>query len=103
MPYSDQVFTGPDLCKLPARGALRMLKSGEVSPAQLLDAAWQRMDQVEPAVNATVIRHDDRARAALNALPEHGQRNAGARGWLRLPRTSQLGWWAPLNSLSNSR
>lgn len=82
MPYADASFTGPDLCALPAREAVRLLKSAEVSPSELLEAAWQRMEQVEPVVNATVIRNDDRARAAIASLPARADRNAGARGWL---------------------
>jgi amidase len=82
MPYSDAPFTGPELCGLPAREALRLLSAGEVAPRELLDAAWRRMEQVEPAVNATVIRDDDRALAALDRLPENAARRAGDRGWL---------------------
>ncbi|MDJ0820594.1 MAG: amidase family protein [Paracoccaceae bacterium] len=59
-----------------------MLKAGEVSPSELLEAAWQRMDQVETAVNATVIRDDPRARAALARLPDWAAQNGEHRGWL---------------------
>ncbi|MEM7709244.1 MAG: amidase family protein [Pseudomonadota bacterium] len=72
-------FTGPNLCALSAREAVGLLRRGETSPAELLDAAWTRMAQVDPSVNATVIRHDDRARAALADLPN---RDAGHPAWL---------------------
>jgi len=82
MSRPDRPFTGPDLCRLTAREAVARLKTGEVSPADLLDAALHRMDQVEPAVNATVIRDDARARAALNLLPGRAAQASGHRGWL---------------------
>ena len=81
-PMTENKYTGPDICRLTARSAVRALKAGEVSPKELLEASWARMAQVEPAVNATVIRHDDRARAALDALPERAAANADHRGWL---------------------
>jgi len=82
MPYADTPFTGPDLCARPAREVLRLLKAGEVSPRELLEAAWARMDAVEPAVNATIIRQDDRALRALEDLPGRAARHSGERGWL---------------------
>lgn len=56
-------FTGPDLCAKPAREVIRLLRDGEVSPSDLIDASLARMDQVEPQVNAVVARCPDRARA----------------------------------------
>ncbi|MEO0990653.1 MAG: amidase [Pseudomonadota bacterium] len=79
---TEPTFTGPEACRMTAREAVGVLKAGEVSPTELLEASWARMDQVEPEVNATVIRQDDRARAALAALPEREAENSGHRGWL---------------------
>ncbi len=75
-------FTGPELCKLTARDAVAKLRTGEVSPAEMLDAAWARMAEVDPVVNATVIRHDERARAALRALPDRALAAGDHRAWL---------------------
>ncbi|MFP4240195.1 MAG: amidase [Rhodosalinus sp.] len=72
-------FTGPDLCRLSAREAVRLLDRGEVSPAEMLEAAFARMDQVEPAVNATVIRAGARAQEAVARLD---RADAGTPGWL---------------------
>ena len=75
-------YSGPELCRLPAREAVAWLRDGTVTPAEMVEASWARMEQVDPAVNATVIRHDDRARAAIARLPERADRAARHRGWL---------------------
>lgn len=75
-------FTGPDLCTMSAREVVRLLKLGKVSPAELLAAAESRMDQVEPAVNATVIRASARAQRQLTALPDQARQYADQPGWL---------------------
>jgi len=59
-----------------------LLKLGEVSPKEMLDAAWHRVDQVEPQVNATVIRDPARSQTALAALTGYAAQNADHRGWL---------------------
>ena len=75
-------FSGPELCAITAREAVRRLRAGEVTPNELLDAALRRMDEVEPAINATVIRCGERARAAIGDLDRHGRSAAGEPGWL---------------------
>ncbi|MCY3879285.1 MAG: amidase family protein [Rhodobacteraceae bacterium] len=62
--------SGPELCALSAREAVRMLKQGEVSPGELLEASLQRVDQVNADVNATVIHCPERAEAAITRLHE---------------------------------
>lgn len=59
----DTTFSGPELCARPAREVIALLRSGAVSTRDLIDASLQRMDQVEPQVNAVVTRCEDRARA----------------------------------------
>lgn len=69
-------FSGPDLCAKSAVEVVGLLRRGEVSRDELIDAALARMDQVEPAVNAVVTRCEDRARgAALGDAADHP-------GWL---------------------
>lgn len=64
-------FTGPELCRLDAVEVVRLLKAGEVSPSELLDAAFARIDAVEPAVNATPTLCRDRAyKAAAQIDPK---------------------------------
>lgn len=75
-------FTGPELCALSARVVVDMLRRAEISPNELLEAAWRRMDQVEPQVNATVIRDEARALTSLQSLEERSARNGSHRGWL---------------------
>lgn len=75
-------YTGPDLCALPAREAVKLLKTRELAPGDLLDAALDRIAQVEPAVNATVTVCEERARHAIGRLAEDEARNGGEPGWL---------------------
>lgn len=56
-------YTGPELCRLSAYEAVGLLKKGEVSPTELLDAAFARIAAVEPKINAVPILCEDRARA----------------------------------------
>ena len=55
-------YTGPELCALTACEAVEALEKGEVSPAEMLDAAFERIAQVEPHVNALPTLCEDRAR-----------------------------------------
>ncbi len=81
-------FSGPELCRLPAREVVGLLKKGEVAPSELLDAAFARIGQVEDAVNATVTTCEARARADLDRLAARGETNGGEAGWLAgLPLT----------------
>lgn len=65
-----------------ARAVVALLKASEISPRDVLDAAWERMDQVEPAVNATVIRDEKRSLAALDLLQDRALRSNTHPGWL---------------------
>ena len=54
-------FTGPEICAKPAREVVDMLRQKIVSPKELLDASYARIDQVGETVNATVIQCRERA------------------------------------------
>jgi amidase len=56
-----------ELHRLPATEALRLFRSRELSPVELLDAVIARADEVEPTVNALCHRFFDEARAAARA------------------------------------
>ncbi len=71
-------FTGPQLCVLQAHEAVDLLKRREISPSELLDAAYQRIGQVEPAINAMVTRCEERAHKAAENLGV----DRGDPGWL---------------------
>lgn len=75
-------FSGPDLCALSATEVVGLLRRGEVSPAEVLDASLARTEAVDGAVNAMVTRCPDRARAALADLPAAQTANGGHPGWL---------------------
>ncbi len=67
MTRPDTTFSGPDLCAKSARDVVGLLRRGEVTTADLIDASLTRMDQVEPQVNAVVTRCPERARTATAA------------------------------------
>lgn len=59
---------GGELWRLTACQAVDSLKSGKVSPLELIDAALARIAAVNPAVNAMVTLAEDRARGQAKAL-----------------------------------
>ncbi|MEE9427702.1 MAG: amidase family protein [Paracoccaceae bacterium] len=74
MTRTDAPFSGPELCKLSARKAVALLRDGQLSPAELQDAAFARIETVEPVVNAVVTPCPERAaKAADNLTPQPDQ------------------------------
>ena len=82
MTRPDTAFTGPELCARPARDVVADLRRGDLSPAEVLAASAQRIDQVEADVNAMPTRCIARAQAAIADLPGHAAQNAGHAAWL---------------------
>lgn len=76
------VFSGPEICRLEAHEAVGLLKKGELSPSELLEASLTRISQVEDAVNAMPTVCADRARASLGDLGDRFSQNGGQPGWL---------------------
>ncbi|MDE0523645.1 MAG: amidase [Boseongicola sp.] len=72
-------FTGPELCALEAHEVVGLLKRREISPEELLDASFARIETVEPAINAMPTMCPERARAAARALSNE---QANHPGWL---------------------
>lgn len=72
-------YTGPDICRYEAHEVVGMLRNKQVSPRELLDASFARMDQVEPAINAIIAPCRERAYAAADRLDSS---NADHPGWL---------------------
>ncbi len=71
------------LTRIPATEAVALLRAGEVSPLELIDAAAARIEQVDPAVNALPTLCLDRARDHAKALLRGERREAAhERGWL---------------------
>lgn len=62
-----------------AHEVVELLRRGEVSPKELLEASIERITAVEPAVNAMPTTCFERAEQAINKLGESGNRNPG---WL---------------------
>ena len=66
-----------ELCKKSAVQVVQLLKSGEIFPEHLLDAAFSRIDAVDAEINALPIRCFERARKQVRNLkkpefPENG-------------------------------
>ena len=60
-----------DLAWTDAAGQAELVRSGEVSPAELVDAAITRIEKVDPELNAVIHPLFDRARAeAAGTLPD---------------------------------
>ena len=75
-------FSGPDICQLPAREVVDLLKKKQVSPKELLDASYERMAQVEPVINATVTQCPKRAYAVLEDLEANAKKHGSHDAWL---------------------
>ncbi|MBT4511866.1 MAG: amidase, partial [Chloroflexi bacterium] len=59
-----------DLLDLDATAQAELIKKGEVSPLELVDAAISRIEDVNPKINAVIHQHFDRAREqAQSDLP----------------------------------
>ncbi len=72
-----------DLIRMTAREVLALLVKGELSPVDLIDAAAERIEAVEPAINALPTLCLDRARAHAERLRDGLDREpAGSPGWL---------------------
>ena len=52
-----------------ATAQAELVRSGQASPVELVDAAITRIEAVDPALNAVVMRRFDQARAEAAALP----------------------------------
>ena len=72
-------FTGPELCAREAHEVVDLLKRREIAPKDLLDAAFERIASVEPALNAMPTLCPDRAYKAAENLSD---KNAAHPGWL---------------------
>src|SRR4051812_12743204 len=71
------------LCRLTATEAVLRLKRREITPLDLIDAAAQRIAQVEPAINALPTLCLERARAHAERLMRgEGREAEGEPGWL---------------------
>jgi amidase len=51
-----------ELASLDATAQAELVRSGEATPAELVDAALARIDAVNPSINAVIHRFDDKAR-----------------------------------------
>jgi amidase len=65
-----------ELCRLPARRAVELLRRREVSPLELVEAAAERIEETNPRINALVTLCYERARERARALGERGAREA---------------------------
>ena len=78
-PPMAQSYTGSDLCRYEAYEVVEMLKKGDVSSSELLEASYERIASVGPSINATPTLCRDRAEAAVASLDDS---NKDHPGWL---------------------
>jgi amidase len=71
-----------ELVKLTARDAVALLRKGEVTPVEMVDAAAERIAEVEPAVNALPTLAIERAREHAQRLMKDGTPSDAPRGYL---------------------
>src|SRR5437868_13563710 len=76
---------GDDLIRLDANTVVAKLKSGEVTPHDLLDALEDRIAQVDSAVNALPTRCFDRARRHADRLMQRPIAERGALAGMPVP------------------
>lgn len=76
---SQKEFTGPELCRLEAHEVVNLLRKGDVSPKDILEAAFKRIEVVEPLVNAMPTTCRARAEEAIKSLDDN---NSNHPGWL---------------------
>jgi len=77
--------TPEELCRLTATQAVALLRAGEVSPLDLVEAAAARIEATDGAVNALPIRFLDVAREEAKRFPASSRAMAGREerpGWL---------------------
>lgn len=77
--------TSDELIRLTAREAVDLLKKGDVTPLELIDAAVLRIEAVDPAVNAIPTRCIDRARTHARKIMAGGTANAESTWLAGLP------------------
>ena len=63
-------------------GLAELVKAGEVSPAEVTEAAIERVERHNPAINAVVHKGYDEARARRRAICRTG-RSAACPSWSR--------------------
>ena len=66
-----------ELCKKSAVQVVRLLKSGEISPEDLLDAAFSRIDFVDVQINSLPIPCFERAKDQVRNLKKPDSPEAG--------------------------
>ena len=56
-----------EIYELDATAQAELVKRGEVSPLELVDAAIVRVEEINPKINSVIHKHFDRARAQAKA------------------------------------
>ncbi|MDD9746309.1 MULTISPECIES: amidase [Marinovum] len=80
---ASQASSTNELVEMTATEVVGLLKKGEVTPLELVDAAAARIEAVEPQINALPIRFFDEARDAAKAFAaQKDHPGAGRPGWL---------------------
>jgi amidase len=71
-----------ELIRLTATEAVDLLKKGDITSIKLLDASIERIQEVEPMINALPIKCFDRARERANKISEKAGKYQNHPGWI---------------------
>jgi len=71
-----------DLTRASAGAVVAELAAGRVSPLELVELSIERIERLDPLVNAVPTRCFERARAHARAIMQGARPAAGSRGWL---------------------
>jgi amidase len=63
-----------ELAMLDALAQVELVRRGEATPLELVDAAIARIEKLDPTLNAVILPAFERARDAARALPPVGTR-----------------------------
>ena len=80
--HPETSFTGPELCGLNAAQVIELLRKKEISPEELLDASFERINQVEASINAFPTLCEKRARDSAKNWQKSGRVKSNEPGWL---------------------
>ena len=73
-----------DLAFLDATAQAELVRSGQLSPVELVDAAINRIEKLNPEVNAVIHSRFDQGRCALPRVSEVADRRADHEATLRV-------------------
>ena len=78
-----------ELAFLPARGLAALVRRGRIGSLELLDHFIERIERLDPSLNAIVVRDFDRARKLARVLDRKRGKEGGAGPLFGVPVTTK--------------